>query len=129
MLKNYISENIEHLIKLENSSKDEFGFKFDLKRGIVSQYVRKISIPKLETIQKICFHFEISIDDFVNKDLSKESVYGIKQEKLLKANDQTSEYMISPRYIERLEQTIIDKDKIINMLEDKLALHEKNRMA
>jgi hypothetical protein len=27
---------------------------FDLNRGMISQYVRMIATPKLETIQKIC---------------------------------------------------------------------------
>jgi len=122
MLKNFIPENIEYLIKLENSSKDEFGFKFDLKRGIVSQYVRQISIPKLETIQRICAYFEISIDDFVNTDLSAGKPYGIKQGQMLYAKDPISDYpeTISPRYVETLEKSIQDKEKIIKMLEEKL---------
>ena len=129
MIKNYISENLEYIVSKSKVSMDDFGLLFDLKRGVIGQYIRKVSIPKLETIQRICLHFEITIDDFVNKDLSKGNVYGIKQDKILKSNEEAAEYLISPRYVERLEKTILDKDKIINMLEDKLALHEKNRMA
>lgn len=120
MLKNYIPENIEYLIKLENSSKDEFGFKFDLKRGIVSQYVRKISIPKLETIQRICLHFEITIDNFINTDLSQAKNYnqGNKPEAV---NEPAPGYgYISLKYVELLEKSIEDKDKIIKALESKV---------
>ncbi len=130
MLKNYIPENIEYLIKLENSSKDEFGFRFELKRGIVSQYVRKISIPKLETIQRICLHFEITIDDFINKDLSALKPYAIKQGEMLYANEKESQpYVISPRYVELLEKSIQDKDKIIRSLEEKLQGEDKSETA
>jgi HTH-type transcriptional regulator/antitoxin PezA len=129
MLKNYIPENIEYLIKLENSSKDEFGFKFDLKRGIVSQYVRKISIPKLETIQRICLHFEISMDDFVNKELASVNPYAVKQEQLSQAGETSEAYAISPRYVELLEKSIMDKDKIIKSLEEKLQTDDKSRTA
>jgi transcriptional regulator with XRE-family HTH domain len=38
---------------------------FDLNRGMISQYVRMIATPKLETIQKICVHYAITIDDFI----------------------------------------------------------------
>jgi hypothetical protein len=31
---------------------DDFGHQFDLNRGMISQYVRMIATPKLETIQK-----------------------------------------------------------------------------
>ncbi|MFN3753345.1 hypothetical protein [Flavobacterium sp.] len=128
-MKNYISQNIDFLVKKMNSSQNEFGKMFGLGTGIVSSYITKNVIPKIETIQKICIHFEITIDDFINKDLSKENVYGIKQGKLLFTNEEGEEYEISPRYVEALEKAIIDKDKIINMLEDKLALHEKNNTA
>lgn len=127
-MKNYISENLKRLLTLENSSMDEFGAKFDLNRGMVSQYIRKIATPKLETIQKICFHYEITIDDFVNKDLSAKVAVGIKQGELLYANEPVNDYtVISPRYVESLERIIVEKDqalkdkqKIIEMLEEKI---------
>ena len=130
MVKNYIPENIEYLIDREKSSKDEFGFQFDLKRGIVSQYVRKISLPKLETIQRICLHYEISIDDFVNTDLSAGKPYGTKGGKILRTNESDPEpYVISPRYVALLEKSIEDKEKIIQALEIKLHGDDKSKMA
>lgn len=121
MIKNYIPENLKHLIALENSSMDEFGVRFELGRGMISQYIRKIAIPKLETIQRICLHFEISIDDFVNKDLSASKPYAIKQGELLYANEKENQpYVISPKYVELLEKSIEDKDKIIKALEEKI---------
>ena len=130
MIKNYIPENLKYLIALENSSMDELGVRFELGRGMISQYIRKIAIPKLETIQKICLHFEISIDDFVNKDLSEVKPYAIKQGEMLYANEKESQpYVISPRYVELLEKSIQDKEKIIKSLEEKLQEEDKSETA
>jgi transcriptional regulator with XRE-family HTH domain len=130
MVKNYIPENIEYLIQRENSSKDEFGFQFDLKRGIVSQYVRKISLPKLETIQRICLHYEISIDDFVNTDLSAGKPYGIKGSQIVSTQESNPDpYMVSPRYVEVLEKALEDKEKIIKSLELRLGDENKSETA
>lgn len=130
MIKNYIPENLRYLITLENSSMDEFGVRFELGRGMISQYIRKIAIPKLETIQRICLHFEITIDDFVNKDLSAAKPYAVKQGQLSYSEDKEIEpYAISPRYVELLEKSIQDKEKIIKSLEEKLGVDKSNKTA
>lgn len=122
LINNYIPENLRHLIKLENSSMDEFGVKFDLNRGMISQYIRKLAIPKLETIQKICLYFEISIDDFVNKELSKSSLSSYVQSNKEPAVNEAAEGYgyVSLKYVELLEKSIEDKDKIIKALESKV---------
>jgi HTH-type transcriptional regulator/antitoxin PezA len=129
VIKNYIPENLKYLIALENSSMDEFGVRFELGRGMISQYIRKIAIPKLETIQRICLHFEISMDDFVNKELASVNPYAVKQEQLSQAGETSEAYAISPRYVELLEKSIMDKDKIIKSLEEKLQTDDKSRTA
>lgn len=145
-MNNYISENIAFLIKKNDLAIDDFGNLFDLTRGVTGQYIRKSTLPKIITIQKICAHYKISIDDFVNKDLSKEQftyrfhtnsigksapkAYGIKQGQLLYTNEPEDENeFISPRYVASLEKTIEDKEEIIKMLKEKLQLDEKSRTA
>jgi len=125
---NFISENIGFLIKKNNLSLDDFGNFFDLSKGLTGQYVRKLSLPKIITIQKICKHYDISLDDFINNDISIPKPYAIKNGELLYANDDPLAF-ISPRYVETLERTISDKEKIIRMLEDKLQGEEKSRTA
>lgn len=68
--KNYISLNIRHLYKQEKMTQNEFGEMFGLKRSVIASYVTGNNVPKIETIQKICDYFNLSIDDFINKDLS-----------------------------------------------------------
>jgi HTH-type transcriptional regulator/antitoxin PezA len=67
--KNYIGLNIKYLCENNFLSQDDFGAKFDLKKSVVGTYVRGISCPKIEVMQKICQEYEILLDEFVNTDL------------------------------------------------------------
>jgi len=118
------------LIKKNDLAIDDFGILFDLSRGVTGQYIRKSTLPKIITIQKICEYYKISIDDFINKDLSAPKAYGIKQGQLLYANEPEDENeFISPRYVASLEKTIRDKEEIIAMLKEKLQIDEKSKTA
>lgn len=131
MIKNYISENISYLVTKSKLSQDEFGETFDLKRGAINSYVRKIAIPKVETIQKICLHFEISIDDFVNLKLSElnKKDYVVQEKEIEVFQEPLDGFgMISLKYVETLENAIKDKDKLIKLLEEKIK-PEKRKQA
>jgi transcriptional regulator with XRE-family HTH domain len=129
-MKNYIGLNIKYLTDKNNLKQDEFGLLFDLNKGVIGTYVREMALPKIEIIQRICNHYEISIDDFVNTDLSAPKAVGIKQGNLLYASEPLNygqHEVISPRYVASLEKMIVekeqalnDKQKIIEMLEEKL---------
>lgn len=121
-MENYISINIIYLVHKSRLGQDDFGAMFNLNKGLIGKYVNKIALPKVETIQRICSHYQITIDDFINKELEKTAKpYGVKQGQLLYTNEPEIENeFISPRYVATLEQLIVDKDKIINLLEDKL---------
>jgi len=68
-IKNFIGLNIKYLCENNFLSQDDFGAKFGLKKSVVGTYVRGISYPKVEIIQKICNEYKITLDDFVNLDL------------------------------------------------------------
>lgn len=115
-MKNYISENISYLVNKMRCSQDEFGAIFDLKRSVVSQYIKEKSQPRIETIQRICAHFQITIDDFINKSLEE-----VKNNIV---NEPPAAYQINKhdenKIIVLLENTIKDKDKIIATLEEQV---------
>jgi len=67
--KNYIGLNIKYLCENNFLSQDDFGAKFGLKKSVVGTYVRGISYPKVEIMQKICEEYGISLDEFINIDL------------------------------------------------------------
>lgn len=125
-MNNFISLNIKYLCSKKNLNQDEFGLLFNLKKGVVGSYIRENAIPKLETITAICNEFKISIDDFINTDLSQKA-FGIKENKILYASEPEREpYIISPRYVESLEKIIEDKERIIKALEE--SLKDKERL-
>lgn len=119
-MKNHIGLNIKYLCEKNFLNQDDFGLIFDLKKGVIGTYVREISNPKIEIIQRICANYEISIDDFVNTDLSQAKNYkqGNKPEAV---NEPADGYgYVSLKYVELLEKSIEDKDKIIKALESKV---------
>jgi len=125
-MKNFISINISYLIHKSRLSQDDFGLLFELNKGLIGKYVNEISLPKIETIQKICTYFEITIDDFINSDLSQKP-YGIRDGKMLISNEPENENysLISPRYVDQLEKSLNDKERIILALENSLLDKEK----
>lgn len=68
-MKNFIGLNIKYLCENNFLSQDEFGAKFGLKKSVVGTYVRGISHPKVEVMQKICEVYNLSLDEFITQDL------------------------------------------------------------
>lgn len=131
-MKNYISKNISYLVHKSRLGQDEFGQLFDLNKGLIGKYINNISLPKIETLVKICDHFNITLDSLVRENLLEKN----EVDKINKIDEPHENYIISPRYVEMLEKqnklfenALQDKDKIIHTLEEKLGLHEKNRRA
>lgn len=68
-MKDYIGLNIKYLCENNFLSQDDFGAKFGLKKSVVGTYVRGVSYPKIEVIQKICSEYGLTLDQFINEDL------------------------------------------------------------
>jgi transcriptional regulator with XRE-family HTH domain len=68
-MKNFIGLNIKYLCENNFLSQDEFGAKFGLKKSVVGTYVRGISHPKVEIMQKICEEYNLTLDELINEDL------------------------------------------------------------
>uniref|UniRef100_UPI00260226ED helix-turn-helix domain-containing protein n=1 Tax=Flavobacterium sp. TaxID=239 RepID=UPI00260226ED len=61
--------NIKYLCENNFLSQDEFGAKFGLKKSVVGTYIRGVSYPKIEIMQKICEEYNLTLDELVNEDL------------------------------------------------------------
>lgn len=112
-MKNYIGLNIRHLRSENNLQQDEFASLFNVSRDAIGTYERGKSTPKLETIQQICMHFNLSLDDFVLHNLSEVKAVG--------RASQTSNESDSCKLCEMYERMIEDKDKLIEALERELS--------
>jgi HTH-type transcriptional regulator/antitoxin PezA len=119
---NFIGLNISYLCVKNKLTQKEFGDLFYIKQSTISTYLANRSNPQVETIQKICTHFNITIDEFINVDLSKnagkaamkdiEPIEKPLQNNLSEAKEPGADYII------KKATPIIDpKDKTIEILE------------
>lgn len=65
-----LNKNIKKLRTLKGLSQTEFAQLFDLSRANIGSYEEGRAQPKMEAVVNIANHFSISLDNFVNKELS-----------------------------------------------------------
>ena len=68
----YINTNIAYLIKKNRLKLREFGELIHVSPEVANSYSKGRSVPKLDTLLNISNSFNISCDDLLRKDLSKE---------------------------------------------------------
>ena len=68
---NYISQNIRFLRKLAGLSQEQFAKKIQMNRGNIASYEKGSAEPSIEKLQRIITYFKVSLQDFIEKDLSK----------------------------------------------------------
>lgn len=111
----YISLNISYLINEKKLNQILFAELFDLTPGQVNTYVKGKATPKLDTIQQICEYFKVSIDNFVNRDLSKGKPqnYTLSDNMHYVAEGGGAEQAMF--IVEKLEASLKDKEIIIDL--------------
>lgn len=67
---NYISLNLKYLMKEKSASRNDIAELADVTYSAVGTYVRGENNPQVDAIQRICEHFDITIDDFINRSLA-----------------------------------------------------------
>lgn len=131
MKKIYISENIQFLFKKEkNLTQDEFGEMFNIGKGLISNYINEKALPKIETLINICDYYKLTLDELVRTSLIEKNYRNKDEEKLSSTHEPPEGYgIIHLKYVEMLEKSNEDKDKLIKQYEEKLEIHEKNSSA
>lgn len=114
---NFIGVNIKYLCEEHRLSQNEFGELFGLKQNVISAYIRQKANPQVETLQKICDHFNITLDDFVNRSLSILQKNNSKKYNEGMAIEKTSEPITYEFVEEQLRDALATKDKLIALLE------------
>ncbi|RDI07070.1 helix-turn-helix transcriptional regulator [Flavobacterium sp. AG291] len=126
---NFIGLNIKYLCDKNLLSQKDFGEIFGITQAGINTYTSGRSNPSVENIQKICKHFAITLDSFINEDLSKITnnetttksdsfvepqpggIYGDK-DKIIEAQAET---------IETQKKHINTLEKLVETLEEKLS--------
>ena len=68
-----ISENIKHIRKIHKLNQEEFGARLGTVKSVISAYEIGKRTPNLEIVVKLSQEFDISVDDLLFTDLSKQS--------------------------------------------------------
>ena len=69
---NFIKQNIKHLRISSGYNQEEFGKLFGYSRDNIASYERGTE-PKISFILSIVTHFQLSMDDFISRDLSAQA--------------------------------------------------------
>ncbi|MCX6230153.1 MAG: helix-turn-helix domain-containing protein [Bacteroidetes bacterium] len=69
---NFIAENIRYLRKQKQLTQDDLASKIGVKRAMIGSYEESRAVPKLPLLQAMAYYFDVSLNDLLDKDLSKE---------------------------------------------------------
>ena len=67
----YLNANIKFLRKKRGLTQQELALKIGLKRSLIGAYEEHRAEPKITTIQALAYYFKVSLDHFINSDLSE----------------------------------------------------------
>ena len=129
----YTANNIRYLRRKLGLTQSHVAEKIDKTITTVGDYEKGRSMPPLDVAQKLCEIFQITLDDLVNKDLSKEGPGRPDEEALLKSLKPTAEdeELLRRFLVLKLEEVAnalkVEKPELYNRLQlDKLIKKEKN---
>jgi len=86
LVMSFVNSNIKFLRKRETLTQEEFSKKIGVNRSMIGSYEEGRAEPKLSSIQMMAHFFKVGVDDFINKDLSNETIKETRNEKDLKGN-------------------------------------------
>ena len=75
---NYFQSNLKYLRKSKALTQGDLANKIGVNRPKIGSYEEGRAEPKFETLQNISHFFQVTIDDLLEKDLSKEAKGGLK---------------------------------------------------
>lgn len=114
-MNNCISINFIYLRKRNYLSRAEFANKHGVSYGAQGSYEQGVSLPPITLIQSICSEYGVSIDDFVNIDLSKTTA-----KKDYVVNEDEGRYGIDEKTEQIYNKIIAAKDDIIKTKESQI---------
>lgn len=67
----YLNQNIKYWRKQKGYTQSDLAERLGVTRSIIGAYEEQRAEPKIDTIQKLAYLFELSLDQLINQDLSK----------------------------------------------------------
>ncbi|MDG2451215.1 MAG: helix-turn-helix transcriptional regulator, partial [Saprospiraceae bacterium] len=67
----YLNDNIKYLRKQKGFTQSEFAERIGIKRSLIGAYEEHRAEPKIETIQKMSYLFNLSLDALINRNLGR----------------------------------------------------------
>jgi len=100
-----IQKNIKKLRSIKGLSQSEFAKLFDLTRANIGSYEEGRAQPKIEAATRIANYFSISLDDFVNRELTVNELSGFNElrENELRNSSTTESKMIQVPFVDQDE--------------------------
>ncbi len=71
MSQSFAGQNLKYLRKLKGFTQEEFAMKLQIKRSLLGAYEEERAEPRIDVLEIISDHFNISLDDLLRKDLSE----------------------------------------------------------
>ena len=71
MSQSFAGQNLKYLRKLKGFTQEEFALKLQIKRSLLGAYEEERAEPRIDVLEIISDHFNISLDDLLRKDLSE----------------------------------------------------------
>jgi transcriptional regulator with XRE-family HTH domain len=94
----FISQNIRYLRNIKQLTQDELASKIGVKRSLIGSYEEGRAVPKLPLLQAMAYYFDVSLNDFLDNDLS-----------LLKTTDKIPKNDLEGNNL-RVLSTIVDRE-------------------
>lgn len=110
--------NIIYIREYSRYNQKDFANLFSITQTTLSNYERGKSEPSLTFVINVCKHFDLSLDDFVYKNLSKQSsftnnIYKNEQKIEYKSTKEPDENYFSDKIIENYERIIKTKEETL----------------
>ncbi len=67
----YLNQNIKYLRKIKGYTQADLAERIGIKRSLIGAYEEERAEPKIETIQKLSYLFDLNLDQLINQDLSQ----------------------------------------------------------
>jgi len=83
----FAGQNLKYLRKQKSWTQDQLAIELDIKRSLVGAYEEERAEPRLDVMQTICGMFNISLEDFLFKNLAEGNLSYLQKRRIFKLGE------------------------------------------